>query len=321
MSADVIPVARAFEGEDDLAKLVVMLRASVTRDRDDEAVSIEDLRFEWIDDEEGWVRNLQVWEVGNQFVAAFGAWHEPSDQVNRAYGSVFSHPDWREPVFIDEVIRASHLAVSGLIERPVKYRVGLVDTQDWLKGGLERAGYTVDQYYHRMSAPVVRKLPEPQLPDGFKIRPFAGESEIEEWVTVFNHGFAGSQDPVTTSVAEKRHRLAEAGYLPAADLVLVDSDNRIVGIGRNSSEKMDDDSERGWVNSVALLPEYRGRGLGRALLLTSMAALKAAGFKRVYLHVSTDKTGAQQLYLSAGFTTNRLEIVYVRGIDPVGSTT
>ena len=317
MSADVIPIARAFEGEDDLARLVVMLRAIVAHDRDDEGVSVEDLRFEWIDDEEGWVRTLQVWEVGDEFVAAFGAWHETADQLNRSYCEVDIHPDWREPVFVDEVIAAMDGGVSELIERPVENRLGCPSSWDWMRAGLERAGYAADRYFFRMSTSVDRTLPEPELPDGFQIRPFAGEGEIEEWVSAFNGAFADHYDPPTTTVVEKRHRMAETGYLPDADLVLVAPDKRIVGIGRNSSEHLDDGTTKAWVNSVALLPEYRGRGLGRAVLLASMAALKAAGFTRVHLSVDSDnQTGAQKLYTSVGFTLGRQIIVYMRTVEP-----
>lgn len=317
MSADVIPIARAFQGEDDLDRLVQLLRDIVKHDRDDEGVSIEDLRFEWIDEEEGWIRTLQVWEVGNRFVAAFGAWHEPADELNRAYGQVAVHPDWREPVFIDEVIQASSGAVSELIKRPVEHRIGSLRSQEWLRAGLERAGYESDQYFHRMSTSVTRKVPLPELPEGFQIRPLAGESEVDAWVEVFNAGFAGHHDPPHTTASEKRHQMREAGYLAQADLVLIDPRNRIVGIGRNSSETLDDGTKRGWVNAVALLPEYRGRGLGRALLQASMAALKAAGFKRIFLHVDTDnKTNAQRLYLSQGFKSDKEIIAYLRSVDP-----
>src|SRR5688500_16510962 len=111
MSARQIPVARQFAGEADVEKMNALLQAEADADRDGLTVSEEDLRFEWVDDEPGWVRNLEVWEAGDRFVAAFGAWHERADELNRAYGEVHAHPDWREPVFVDEVVQASVQAI------------------------------------------------------------------------------------------------------------------------------------------------------------------------------------------------------------------
>jgi mycothiol synthase len=317
MSARQVPVARPFIGDADIEKTITLLQAEADVDREGLTVSEEDLRFEWVDDEPGWVRNLQVWEVGDELVACFGAWHETADELNRAYGEIHTHPDWREPDFIDEIARASVQAVAELIDRPVEFRIGGAGSQDWKHGGLERAGFTVDRYFFRMSANVDRTLPEPVIPEGFAIRPLAGEAEIEKWVETFNAAFADHHDPPTTTIEEKRRRLTEAGYLPKADLVAVDGAGRLAGVGRNSIEKLADGGEKPWVNSIALRPEARGRGLGRALLLASMTALRDAGHQRVHLSLDSDnQSGALQLYESVGFRVDSRMIVYMRVVEP-----
>ena len=317
MTARQVPVARPFAGESDVEKTIALLQAEADADRDGLTVSEEDLRFEWVDDEPGWVRNLQVWETGEKLVACFGAWHETADELNRAYGEVHSHPDWREPVFIDEITQASVEAVAGLIHRPVEFRIGGAGSQDWKHGGLERVGFVVDRHFFRMSANVDGNLLEPVIPEDFAIRPLAGEAEIEEWVETFNAAFAEHHDPPTTTIEEKRRRLTEAGYLPEADLVAVDGEGRFVGVGRNSVEKLADGGEKPWVNSIALRPEARGRGIGRALLLASMAALRDAGYEQVHLSVDSDnQSGALQLYESVGFRVDSRMIVYMRVVEP-----
>jgi len=317
MSEKIIPVSRDFSGEADLDRLVTMLRAVVNHDRDGLTVSLDDLRFEWVDEEPGWARKLRVWEAGDRFVASFGNWHQPEDTYNRAYGELDVHPDWREPVFVDEVVGASIEAVGDLIDRPVEHRIGVAGSQDWKQAGLERAGYSADRHFYRMSASVAGTIPTPQVPDGYKIRPLAGDGEVEGWVAAFNGAFAGHYDPPTMTIEDKRNQMTSPGYLPEADLVLADADDRIVGVGRNSREILKGGQDKGWVNSIAILPEHRGRGLGRALLLSSMAALKRAGFKRVHLSADTgNETGALQLYSSAGFAVDSRMIVYLRTVIP-----
>lgn len=57
----------------------------------------------------------------------------------------------------------------------------------------------------------------------------------------------------------------------------------------------------GAVQNVGVAPEHRGRGLGRALVLQSLAGFQAAGVPRVYLEVTASNLAAVQLYRSVGF--------------------
>lgn len=57
----------------------------------------------------------------------------------------------------------------------------------------------------------------------------------------------------------------------------------------------------GAVQNVGIAPEHRGRGLGRALVLKSLAGFQAAGVSRVYLDVTARNTSAVQLYRTIGF--------------------
>lgn len=52
---------------------------------------------------------------------------------------------------------------------------------------------------------------------------------------------------------------------------------------------------------IAVAPEYQGRGLGRALLLTLMDELRRRGSTRCFLIVSTANQTACRLYRSVGF--------------------
>ena len=49
-------------------------------------------------------------------------------------------------------------------------------------------------------------------------------------------------------------------------------------------------------------PEWRGQGVGRALLVTLIAAARARGFRVLRLGTLDDMTTAQALYRSLGFT-------------------
>jgi GNAT superfamily N-acetyltransferase len=57
----------------------------------------------------------------------------------------------------------------------------------------------------------------------------------------------------------------------------------------------------GAIQNVGVAPEHRGRGLGRALVLKSLAGFRSAGVPRVYLEVTACNLAAVQLYRSVGF--------------------
>ena len=57
----------------------------------------------------------------------------------------------------------------------------------------------------------------------------------------------------------------------------------------------------GWITALGVTPAYRGRGLGRHLLLGAVAALRAAGIGPILLEVATDNRAALGLYHACGF--------------------
>ncbi len=62
----------------------------------------------------------------------------------------------------------------------------------------------------------------------------------------------------------------------------------------------------GYIDELFVRRPWRGRGLGRALLLHEFAELRRRGLQLAYLGVDADNpTGAMQLYLSAGLESKR----------------
>ncbi len=61
------------------------------------------------------------------------------------------------------------------------------------------------------------------------------------------------------------------------------------------------DGRRGLIYHLAVAPEHRGRGVGRALMQRSLGALKAEGITRALLLVATDNAGGQRFWLREGW--------------------
>jgi ribosomal protein S18 acetylase RimI-like enzyme len=83
---------------------------------------------------------------------------------------------------------------------------------------------------------------------------------------------------------------------PDLSTVATDDDGRLLG-----AVLCGHDGRRGFVYHLAVAPAERGRGVGRALMRRSLAALKAEGVTRVLLLVASDNAGGQRFWLREGW--------------------
>ncbi len=73
--------------------------------------------------------------------------------------------------------------------------------------------------------------------------------------------------------------------------------NRIIG-----TSLCGHDYRRGYIYHTAVLPEYRGRGIGRMLVLRNLEQLKAAGIGKCHLFVFADNALGNGFWHSMGWT-------------------
>jgi GNAT superfamily N-acetyltransferase len=62
-----------------------------------------------------------------------------------------------------------------------------------------------------------------------------------------------------------------------------------------------DQKRLGAIQNLGILPEYRGRGLGCALMVKALDGFKRAGLSRAFLEVTSQNDGAIRLYRKLGF--------------------
>ena len=73
------------------------------------------------------------------------------------------------------------------------------------------------------------------------------------------------------------------------------------------------DSGRGYISTLAVATDERGRGLGRALLLHAFADLEAAGARGLTLDVEAENDTALGLYRSVDLVVEREWRIYATG--------
>jgi ribosomal protein S18 acetylase RimI-like enzyme len=62
-----------------------------------------------------------------------------------------------------------------------------------------------------------------------------------------------------------------------------------------------DDGRRGWLNHLAVHPDYQGRGLGKFLVNDTISRLRAQGCEKLNLLVRANNTQVFSFYQALGF--------------------
>lgn len=86
------------------------------------------------------------------------------------------------------------------------------------------------------------------------------------------------------------------GFLPAATWLIAAPEGFCATI-----QGVVDRGGVGAIQNVGVVPEYRGLGLGRALVRQSLRGFRQAGLNRAFLEVTADNIAAVRLYRDIGF--------------------
>jgi putative acetyltransferase len=87
---------------------------------------------------------------------------------------------------------------------------------------------------------------------------------------------------------------------PRSVYYVVEVEGRVLG-GGGIAPLSGGDERTCELRKMYFLPQLRGRGLGRTLLLMCLGAARSFGFTRCYLETLTGMAAAQSLYESLGF--------------------
>jgi ribosomal protein S18 acetylase RimI-like enzyme len=155
---------------------------------------------------------------------------------------------------------------------------------------------------HKMEV-ALRELPPPRLPEGFHFAAWSCE-----WLDVHAELLFGSfqqeiDAQVFPSLGDRQGSIClmiemsrKRGFLPEATWLLmgpVGPCGTVQGIRERSG--------LGSIQNLGILPGWRGRGLGEALLLQALHGFRRVGLQRAQLEVTAQNDTAIRLYRRLGF--------------------
>src|SRR5262245_31960995 len=174
---------------------------------------------------------------------------------------------------------------------------------------------------YRMELDLRHPRPAAGLPPGFYWMPWA-ESLLDVHAEVKYLAFRGEMDAlVFPSLADRAgcRELMTAirdrvGFCSAATWLVA---GRAGCVG--TVQGLIDDQGHGGIQNLGVMTPYRGKGVGKALLLKALAGFVAAGLRRAFLEVTARNEQAVRMYRELGFRSYKTVYRAVSLPEPVAA--
>jgi mycothiol synthase len=165
----------------------------------------------------------------------------------------------------------------------------------------------------------LRDIPDPSLPEGIRIRTYAGTADDAELLRVNNAAFARHPEQGGWTATDLAERRAEPWFDPKGLFLAFDSQTDTL-LGFHWTKVHAGQPGLGEVYVVGVDPSAHGRGLGALLTSVGIAhlarQLAAAPEPTVMLYVESDNTAALRTYRRLGFAQHSVDTAYAAVDQP-----
>jgi mycothiol synthase len=183
-------------------------------------------------------------------------------------------------------------------------------------------GFVLSRSLWQMRRSLFAPLPPAQIPTGVTIRTFDPATDIDGVLAVNARAFADLPDQGSWTKADILTRLEEPWFNPEGFFIAVDSQTdaiigfhwtKVHGSGGHGSDHSHE--AIGEVYVLAVDPENRVPGLGRALSALGLTYLRSLGLRQAMLYVDSSNERAIALYESMNFVHWDTDVMYRRPVQ------
>jgi mycothiol synthase len=216
-------------------------------------------------------------------------------RARKLLGTPHGRPAWFINVFSDQAERIQELKQAGFASQ------ANVGEDSWSKVFMQRSAELAVANY--------------RLPEGFVVRPLAGEREVEAYVELQRSVFESKNMTVEWRMRTLRH----PDYQPDLDLVVAAPDGRLAAfcvcwlVGGPGFEPC------GQIEPLGCHKDFRRYALGRVALAEGLRSLQSCGVTSIYVETDNYRDTAFRLYESVGFRVIRDVLVYRKDYEKDGS--
>jgi mycothiol synthase len=238
----------------------------------------------------------------------------PELHIGRAVLGWLVHPRHRRRRIAAKLI---NLSISRTRELGIKtIQVNIRQNSPTARRLLTRVGFTLIRRYLELSLDLSRGL----LPETGTICPGCRPlrpGEEGRLAQLQNRSFTGSWGYNANTVEGIMHRI-HLPHCSPEDIILAFDADKPIGYCWTRISFWKNDTPGAGAGRIYMLgvdPDYRGRGVGRQLLLVGLSHLKRKGLRSVELTVDKENKAACVLYQSAGFKLLTRSLWYEKRLD------
>jgi mycothiol synthase len=201
-------------------------------------------------------------------------------------GSPYGRPSWFVNVFADQFFLRAELEAEGFVSQDN------AGEGSWSKVFLR--------------CPQDKGIPNFLPPEGYNIRPLAGEDEIDAYVCLQHDVFESKN----MTVEWRRRTLQRSEYRPGLDLVAVAPDGSLAAFCVGWFAKDLGGFPAAQVEPLGVHPQYQGIGLGKTILVENLRRMRSLGASQIFVETDLFRGAALGVYASVGFQPYKEVLVY-----------
>ncbi|HEY2909230.1 MAG TPA: N-acetyltransferase [Gemmataceae bacterium] len=138
------------------------------------------------------------------------------------------------------------------------------------------------------------------LPAHAEVKALCFQDETDAIIFPCLASFGGCRD-LMAAIRGRPGFCPPATWLVTADSIRPDTSTGQFGHCIATVQGVVDGEGNGGIQNVGVIPEFRGRGLGQALVLKALAGFLQGGGRRAYLEVTAKNHHAVRIYRALGF--------------------
>ncbi len=173
----------------------------------------------------------------------------------------------------------------------------------------KKMGFKQVRKYWEMGQSDPSQVPPPLIPSGFRLRSWA-EGDEENLMSILNLSFSRHWGFCPNTIEDVRYRAHMSIYRPEGILFIVEGEKPI-GFNWTRIEEVGG-TKTGFIGMMGSHPEYRGLGLGVAVMRAGVDYLRGAGADEVHLTVDSGNPSAHKIYTGGGFKRRAVTLWYER---------
>ncbi len=276
----------------DLSSLSSLINLVRTTDGDERTVDDSLLR-EWLA-QPGLSTEKNCWLVEEGHEVTGYAILYPELRIQRTLLEMGVHPSYRGGDIEMQIVRQGVARAKELGARVLHLCFSPASS---LSAVLKEEGFSWARRYWGMRWQEDH-IPSPKPPPGFSITTFQND-DAERLTQVQNASFEGSWGFCPNTIEEVEYRARLSISRPEGIFFLCHAEETAGYCWTNIQGTPK--SSVGFIGMIGITPSYRGRGLGKPILLAGMEYLHSAGVKHIELNVDGENAAAIGLYQSVGF--------------------